>query len=129
RGSADRMPGWREQRQCVETLFGVRNVDQADFERRIWIVSSEAVGDHCSDIVSGDVDLLVPERLGPLVNILGHVLLVVAQPRFGRTSHSAKINRDHAVALRRSGMILWNCHQVWGQPGSRSTGVPLPPST
>ena len=78
----------------------MRNVDQADFERRIWIVSSEAVGDHCSDIVSGDVDLLAPERLGQLVNILGHVLLVVAQSRFGRTSHSAKINRDHAVALR-----------------------------
>src|ERR1700730_9867941 len=85
------MPGWREQRQCVETLFWVRNVDQADFERRIWIVSSEAVGDHCSDIVSGDVDLLVPERLGQLVNILGHILLVVAQPRSGRTSHSAKM--------------------------------------
>jgi hypothetical protein len=26
--------------------------------------------------------------------------LFVAQPRFGRTSHSANINRDHAVALR-----------------------------
>src|ERR1700704_3839740 len=77
-GSADGMSGWWEQRQCVETLFGVRNVDQADFERRIWIVSSEAVGDHCSDIVSGDVDLLVPECSGQLVNI----------------------NRDHAVVLR-----------------------------
>src|SRR5258708_4991075 len=48
------MPGWREQRQCVETLFGVRDVDQRDFERRIWIVSSEAVRDHCSHIVVGD---------------------------------------------------------------------------
>src|ERR1700680_5169387 len=96
------MPGCREQRQCVETLFGVRDVDQAEFERRIWIVSSEAVGDHCSDIVSGDVDLLVPERLGQLMNILGHVLLVVAPPRFGRTSHSATLNRDNPVELRKS---------------------------
>jgi hypothetical protein len=28
------------------------------------------------------------------------MFFVVAQPRFGRTSHSAKINRDHVVALR-----------------------------
>src|SRR5260370_3507317 len=66
----------------------------------MWTVSSESVGYHCSDIVFGDVDLLVPERWGHLVNLLGHVLLVVAQPRFGRTSHSAKINRDHAMARR-----------------------------
>src|ERR1700722_5944647 len=94
------MPWWREQRQCVETLFGVRDVDQRDFERRIWIVSCEAVGDHQYDIMSGGVTLSVPERLGRLGDILCHGLLLVTRPRFGGTSHSAKIKRDHAVVVR-----------------------------
>jgi len=100
----------------------VRNVDQADFERRIWIVSSKAVGDHCSDIVSGDVNLLVPERLGQLVNILSHVLLVVAQPRFGRTSIPRRSTAITRWRFASSGMILWNSHQVWGQPGKQEHG-------
>jgi hypothetical protein len=92
----------------------------------LGVVDGQAPGDHAADVLALDVRLLVAEGVDQLVDVLGHVLLVVPGLGLARVTHAADVDRYDAEVLGELGH-----HPVVVVPGARIAGhenerLPLP---
>src|SRR6516162_1089925 len=66
----------------------------------LWELSGVSIGHHQPDIMADDADTLQIERRGQLVDVHGHVLLVISGRWLRRSSRAPQVRHDKGVTLR-----------------------------
>ncbi len=69
-----------------------------DFVR---VLRGVGIGNHQPDVMTNDDLVLIAERVGEGMNVLGHGLLVVTRQRLGRLAESAQVGCNYCVRFCR----------------------------